>query len=168
QFPDPLNKKPVVVHSPSAPVAKGTKFILQAIESLKAKYDFEFVLVENMAREKALETMRGCDIFVDQLIIGSHGYAAVEAMAFGKPVVCYINPVTGKNYLPELPIFNANPENITEKLEILLKDGALRNELGKKGRNYVEKYHDDKKLAENLAKTYREVIRLHRKKAESI
>lgn len=165
RFPDAASKRPVIVHSPSAPVAKGTRFILQAIEKLKARYDFEFVLVEKTAREKALEIMRGCDIFVDQLIVGGHGYAAVEAMAFGKPVVCYINPVTGKSYPPELPVVDANPENIAEKLEILLKDAALRSELGRKGRAYVEKYHDDEKVVKNLVDTYRQVISLHREKS---
>ncbi|MDQ3323417.1 MAG: hypothetical protein M3525_13450, partial [Acidobacteriota bacterium] len=94
--------------------------------------------------------------------------AAVEAMAFGKPVVCYINPVTGKDYPNDLPIFNANPDNITERLEVFVKDATLRHELGKKGRVYVEKYHDDKKIARELVETYREVIRLHKEKREKV
>lgn len=160
-FPDPVKKKPFLLHSPSAPVCKGTKFVLQAIERLKAKYDFDFTLVQGMPRGEAMKLMRECDVYIDQLIIGMHGSATVEAMAFGKPVVCYINPVTGKNYPSELPIVNANPDNIAEKLEMLIKDAALRHELGKRGRQYVEKYHDDKKIAQELIQVYEEVIRLH-------
>lgn len=160
EFPNPQTRKPLIVHSPSAPVAKGTKYVLAAIEYLKSKYDFEFVLVENLARAEALKIMRRCDIFIDQLIIGSHGYAAIEAMAFGKPVVCYINEKIKEKYPPDLPIVNANPETITEKLELLIKNGERRNELGKKGRSYVEKYHGDRKIAEDLAETYRQIIQM--------
>ncbi len=112
--------------------------------------------------------MKQCDVYIDQLIIGGHGYAALEAMAFGKPVVGYINPVLGKDYPSDLPIFNANPDNIAERLEVLIKDAALRNELGKKGRAYAEKYHDGEKIARELVKIYEEVIRLHRQKRNRI
>lgn len=163
-FPSAENKKPLIVHSPTAPVAKGTSFILEAVEQLKSKYDFEFKLVQNIERKKALEIMGDCDIFVDQLILGAHGAAAVEAMAFGKPVICYINEEIGKNYTDDLPLINANPETIAEKLEMLLKNPHLRNEIGKKSRNYVEKYHDERKIAESLVETYQTVIELHKQK----
>lgn len=164
KFPDTENKKPLIVHSPSAPIAKGTKYILEAVEKLKNSYDFEFKLVENMERREALKIMRDSDIFVDQLILGAHGVAAVEAMAFGKPVICYINSEIGKNYPPDLPIINADPENIFEKLEMLLKNPTLRNETGKQSRKYVEKYHDDEKMARQLVEIYAQVIELHRRK----
>lgn len=161
EYPNPRERKPLIVHSPSAPVAKGTKYVRAAIENLQSKYDFDFVLIENLPREEALKITRRCDIFVDQLIMGSHGYAAIEAMAFGKPVVCCINEKIEEKYPSDLPIVNADPENFAEKLELLVKSGERRNELGKKGRNYVEKYHDERKIAKDLAKIYRRVIGLH-------
>lgn len=161
-FPAPTNTKPVIVHSPSAPVAKGTKYVLQAVKQLKSKYDFDFVLVQNVERAKALEIMSRCDIYVDQLILGAHGYAAVEAMAFGKPVVCYINQEIGRDYPPDLPIVNANPDTIAAKLAELLGDAALRCATGIKSREYVEKYHDEQTIARDLVKIYEEVIALHR------
>ncbi len=164
KYPSLTKTKPLVVHSPSAPVAKGTKYVLQAIETLLAKYDFDFVLVENLPRNEALKIMGECDIYVDQLILGAHGYAAVEAMAFGKPVICYINPEIGKDYPADLPIINANPETITGKLDLLIGDHALRNESGSKSRQYVEKYHDDKEIALDLVRIYKEVIALRQSK----
>ncbi|MEQ1920987.1 MAG: glycosyltransferase [Pyrinomonadaceae bacterium] len=159
-FPSKENKRPIIVHSPSAPVAKGTRHVLATIENLKEKYDLDFVLVENTQRDKALDIMRGCDIYVDQLILGAHGYAAVEAMAFGKPVVCYINSEIGKDYPDDLPLINANPDDIEKKLELLIRDATFRHETGKKSREYVEKYHDDKKIAHDLVDIYKEVIDL--------
>lgn len=163
-YPNISTQKLLIVHSPSAPVAKGTKYILQAVERLKTKYDFDFVLVQNIQREKALEIMKKCDIYVDQLILGAHGAAAVEAMAFGKPVVCYINSVIGRDYPRDLPIVNADPETILEKLEDLICNPAMRREIGIKSREYVEKYHDDRKIAQDLVKIYEKVIDLRRAK----
>ena len=163
-YPKPVKTRPLIVHSPSAPVAKGTRHVLRAVERLKSSYDVDFVLVENMRRGEALKIMSECDIYVDQLILGAHGYAAVEAMAFGKPVVCYINPDIGKDYPPDLPIHDANPDNITEKLEELIRDAGLRHEIGKKSRAYVERFHDDEKIAVELARIYDEVNHLHGKR----
>lgn len=161
-FPRADQNRPLLLHSPTAPNAKGTKFVLDAVERLKASYDFEFLLLERMARQEALEVMSHCDIYIDQLIVGSHGYGAVEAMAFGKPVICYINPVAGKDYPRELPIVNADPDNIEEVLANLIQNAARRHELGIKGRLYVEKYHSEEKTIRDLIETYEIVLDLHR------
>ena len=163
-LPEPSKRKPMVVHAPSAPVAKGTRFVLDAVQRLKQDVDFDFQLVENMPHEQALGALSRCDIFIDQLVLGSHGYAAVEAMAFGKPVVCYINAETGKAYPPELPIVNANPENIEVVLDGLLRDGERRRELGRRSREYVEKFHDGRKVTADLISIYERVIELHNEK----
>lgn len=161
KYPGVEKTRPLIVHSPSAPVAKGTRFVLDAVERLRGKYDFDFRLVENLERAAALNVMSECDIFVDQLILGAHGFAAVEAMAFGKPVVCYINPVIGQDYPGDLPIVNADPATIAEKLEDLIRDATLRHDLGRKSRSYVEKYHDDVANARDLLEVYKEVVAMH-------
>ena len=153
------------MHAPSAPVAKGTEHVIRAVEELKKHHDFDFTLIENTERYSALQLVHNCDVFVDQLILGAHGYAAVEAMAFGKPVVCYINPEIGKDYPDDLPVVNANPDNVAEQLEVLIRDAQLRHEIGKRSRSYVEKYHDDKKIAADLVSVYEEVIELHSKRS---
>lgn len=160
-IPDPDTNRPLIVHSPTAPVCKGTQHVMEAVELLKPEFDLEFRLVQGMPRPEALELMRSCDIYVDQLIIGMHGSAAVEAMAFGKPVICYINPTIGGEYPPDLPIVSANPDTIYVELKRLLVNGELRNTLGREGRKYVEKYHSDEKIAHELAAIYREVIARH-------
>lgn len=143
-FPDVNNEIPLIIHSPSAPIAKGTKYVLRAIEKLKEKYDFEFRLVQNMPHSKAMELVKSSDIFIDQLMLGGYGMAAMEAMAFGKPVICYMKDSVLKNELPaDIPIINANPETIFMVIEKVLTDGALRrNQIGKLSREYVTKYHD--------------------------
>ena len=162
---DRRKRKPLIVHVTSAPVAKGTAAVLKAVDRLKKKYDFEFILIQGMIREKVLELIQQADIFLDQFVIGYYGMAALEAMGFGKPVLCYIKPSLLKEEAPDLPIVNANPENLVEPLEAILCDGRLRYEIGKRSRAYVEKYHDATKVAHQLVDIYQEVIKERRRRS---
>lgn len=157
-YPDPNKKKPLIVHSPSAPITKGTRYVLEAIDKLREKYDFDFMLIQNMPHSEALKLMSEADIYLDQFVLGLYGMAALEAMSFGKPVVCYIKPSLLSEFPPELPVINANPTNLAEKLEVLIVDGARRREAGLLGRRYVEKYHDAAKIADQLVKIYKTLI----------
>jgi hypothetical protein len=76
-FPNPANKRPVILHCPTSAPLKGTAFVLAAIDQLRGKFDFEFRLVENAKHEEVLAHMANADIYVDQLIGGDHGFAAV-------------------------------------------------------------------------------------------
>ena len=137
---------------------KGTNFIKDAIEQLSSKYDFEFRYMEKMPRHEALKLMRSADIIIDQLILGHHGFLAVEAMAFGKPVLCYLKPSILKDYPAEIPIVNANPETIYNELEKLIVNSQLRHDIGVRGRAYVEKYHASKILAAEMVSIYNDLI----------
>ncbi|MBL7926293.1 MAG: glycosyltransferase [Bacteroidia bacterium] len=161
KFPDANNKRPLIIHSPSSPEFKGTEFILQAIDKLKPLYDFDFKLVIGMPHQQALELMQQCDIYIDQLILGCHGYAACEAMAFGKPVICFVKDSLLNEYPPSLPLVNANPDNIAHVLADLISDSQLRHDLGIKGRAYIDAFHDEKKLTDEMVCIYEDVMRKH-------
>ncbi|MBE2230659.1 MAG: hypothetical protein IAE96_08455 [Chitinophagaceae bacterium] len=153
------NPRPVVVHAPTQRVAKGSAYILAAVNELKKELDFDFVLLEKMPREEALSRVRDCDIFIDQLILGSHGLASCEAMAFGKPVLCYIMPAVYANGLPaDCPIVNTSPDTIKENLRELLLNEAKRKELGRQGKVYAENWLDAGKAATRFADIYREIL----------
>ena len=162
-FPLENKKGPVVIaHAPSAPVAKGTKYIVKAIENLKRMYEIEFVLINNIPLRQALELIEKCDIYVDQMIWGGYGIAAQQAMALGKPVVCYLKPVLMENLYPDdIPLVNANVDNLEEKLGDLIREPILRHKIGIRSRDYVERYHDHIRVAENLIKVYNSVLSSH-------
>ncbi|TQK63084.1 glycosyltransferase involved in cell wall biosynthesis [Brevibacillus sp. AG162] len=151
---EPRKNKPTIVHAPTSPEYKGTKYIMQAIENLKSKYDFNFTLIQNTSHEEAKKIYQDADIILDQILGGSHGLLSLEAMAMRKPVICYIADFMKEFYPKELPIVSANPETITEKIEMLLKDFELRKELGMSGRKYVETYHDLNKVSAELIDLY--------------
>jgi glycosyltransferase involved in cell wall biosynthesis len=158
-FPLATRGKLLIVHSPSNKSIKGTEYILPAIEELSKDFDFEFRLLHNVSRAEALKSVSECDIFIDQILIGSYGSAAMEAMSYGKPVMCYIMPEVFQSGLPsECPIVNSNPTNIKDQLKILIKNGNLRNEIGKKSRAYMEKYHDADTIAPKLLQMYKKVL----------
>lgn len=153
-----VNKKPLIVHAPTRRIAKGTQHIIDAVEELKKEEDFDFVLLENMPREEALRQVKKCDIFIDQLILGSHGLSSCEAMSMGKPVLCYIMPAVYQNGLPlACPIVNVTIETLKSVLKKLINNPGLRRELGQKGREYVVQYHDADVIAHRFVEIYKEI-----------
>ena len=149
------NERLVVVHAPTSQAIKGTEHILKAVQELKQKYDFEFILVSNKSNECAKAIYRQADIIIDQLLIGCYGVFAVESMAMGKPVISWISDFMKEKYPKDLPIFIASPENICQQLESLLKDKKLRKDIGRRGREYVERYHDMNLVSKKLLDLYR-------------
>jgi hypothetical protein len=158
RLPLPQASVPLVVHSPTAPVAKGTVAVLAAIERLRSRAQFDFRLIQGMPRAEALAIIQRCDLFLDQFVLGDYGMAAIEAMALGKPVICYIKPSLRQAYGPDLPVVHATQESLADVLAELLADGARRREIGLRGRAYVEKHHDAAAIAGELRAIYADLI----------
>jgi glycosyltransferase involved in cell wall biosynthesis len=158
------SRKPVLIHAPTSQQAKGTVFILQAVERLKAEgVPFEFVLVEGLPNSEARKLYERADLLVDQLLIGWYGGIAVELMALAKPVVCFVRDSDLK-FIPtqmrdEIPIINANPNTIYKVLKDWLTIYRDRlPEVGEKSRAYVESWHDPIKIATRLRKDYETIV----------
>lgn len=163
----PENERPLIVHSPTRRNAKGSQYVIDILDSLKGEYDFDFKLIERMPRAEALKIVQHCDIFIDQLLLGSNGMASCEAMSMGKPVLCHIMPAVYDSGLPrECPIIPTTPNNLKENLVRLLSSKELRIEKGKQGRAYAERFLDVDNKALELVEFYKEVIA--RKKQLSI
>lgn len=162
QYADPNAPRPLVVHAPSHKGKKGTDCVLRVIEQLRRTHVFEFQLLHGVERSEALRIVRRCDVFLDQFVVGDHGLATLEAMAFGKPAVCYIKPSLVPEYPPDCPIVNANQDNLAQVVEGLLVDGQRRHEIGRRSRAYVEQHHDAHQIARQLIKIYEELIEKNR------
>jgi glycosyltransferase involved in cell wall biosynthesis len=151
---------PVVVHAPTHRGVKGTRYVQDAVSRLQDEgVAFEFVLAEGIPNAEVRRIYQQADLLVDQLLVGWYGGVAVEFMALGKPVICYIRQSDLK-FIPsemrdDMPIINANPHTIYQVLKEWLT--AKRNELpglGRRSRNYVEKWHDPRKVAARLKMEY--------------
>ncbi|GKT17837.1 glycosyltransferase [Acidovorax sp. SUPP2522] len=149
-----------IVHAPNHRMFKGTRFIEAAVSELSAEgLAVELVLVERVPNQQALKIYQTADIIVDQVMVGFHGFFALEAMAMSKPVVCFIRDP--ERYLIDAknsPIINANPENIKEVLRSWVN--ASRSERlgrGLQGRHFIEKHYSMDAFAKRLGKAYTEL-----------
>ncbi|MDP2683945.1 MAG: hypothetical protein Q8P20_02705 [bacterium] len=152
------NDKIIILHAPNHKHYKGTRFLLPIIERLKNEgYPIEFVLIQGMTNAEARQFYEKADIIAEQFIIGWHGFFAIEAMALGKPVLCYIRK---KEYLPSwasCPIVNTNPDNLYDNLKKLVENQQYRQEIGRQGRRYVEKVYSLEKVGGRLDKLYKSI-----------
>ena len=158
------NPVPRVVHAPTNRSIKGTHYLIEAVNRLQNEgVRFEFVLVENLTHADAMKVYRAADLLVDQLLVGWYGALAVELMAMGKPVICYLRE-EDFGFLPpdmrvELPIIQASPATIYDTLKHWLTD--RRHDLpgvGAAGRAYVEHWHDPLKIAARLKADYESIM----------
>jgi glycosyltransferase involved in cell wall biosynthesis len=85
----------------------------------------------------------------------------MEAMAMGKPVMCYIMKEVFEAGLPvECPVINTNPDNLKEQLIKLISNAQLRHDIGKQSRAFAEDYFDIEKIANYLADVYKSAHQL--------
>jgi glycosyltransferase involved in cell wall biosynthesis len=151
------NKFPLkIIHAPNHRQFKGTKYLVEAVERLKKRgYQIELQLIEKITNREAIQIYRGADIIAEQFLIGWHGYLAVEGMALGKPVVCFVrNPRGDYPFERDCPIVNADPDRLEETLLWLIENPQVRVDLGKKGRAYVEEVFSLESVGKRLNQLY--------------
>ncbi|HMM88281.1 MAG TPA: hypothetical protein PKA25_03805 [Bradyrhizobium sp.] len=151
--------KPRIVHAPSVGQIKGTSIILDGLQQLRSKYDFELILVENKSHEEALALYRSADIAIDQVLAGWYGGFAVEMMAMGKPVACYIREgdmqFVPKAMRHEMPIYRIDPGNLVEGFAAILDQRPEWTARGRESRAYVERWHNPDLVARAMLEAYR-------------
>ena len=153
-----VDRAPVFLHVPTEPKVKGTEEIAAAFEQLRREgHAFEFKQMRRLTQTEFYRELAACDVYVDELRCGSYGVSAVEAMASGKPTVTYIRPDLVREYPPELPLVNANPDTITSVLRQLICEPKWRGDLAVQSRRFVEKYHDSLVVARDMMDIYRQV-----------
>jgi len=150
---------PRILHAPSDPNIKGTARILEALERLARDHRFELVLVQNEPHEQAMQMYRDADLVIDQVLAGWYGGFAVEVMAMGKPVGCYIRE-RDLEHVPEalreqLPVIRLDPGAIEEGVAAFLADRESWAEIGERSRRFVERWHDPDATAQWMLRRYR-------------
>ncbi|MDO9049995.1 MAG: glycosyltransferase [Methylotenera sp.] len=160
-YPDSKSKRVRVMHAPSQQAFKGTVHIERAVENLKRKgLEFDYIRVTGLPHNDAMELYKTADLVIDQLCGGSHGVFACEAMALGKPVICYILPELVSGFPEGFPIINANPDTIESVLEEWVQSPTRLHEVGKQSRSYAERVHDVQKIARDLIRIYQKDVPL--------
>jgi hypothetical protein len=149
-----------ILHAPSDPTKKGTRFVRAAIERLRARHDIRYVEVAGLPHADALALYPQADLAIDQLLAGWYGGFAVEMMALGKPVVCHIRPDDLRFVPPamaaELPLVRAEPETLEQDLEQALAQRGQWPAWGERSRQFVLRWHHPRKIARAMIEIYRD------------
>jgi glycosyltransferase involved in cell wall biosynthesis len=159
-YPRPDKDKPVrIVHAPNHRTFKGTHFLVEAVENLQTKgVPVELVIVEKIPNEKALDIYRSADIIFDQCLIGFHGYFALEGMAMGKPVMCFIRKPNEYLLHPEeCPIINTHITTLEKDICYLVENREKLRAIGIESRQYIEKYFTLEAFANRLKHAYKDL-----------
>lgn len=137
---------------------KGSPFVLDAIDRLKQEgHKVEYMYITDVPSKHMRYYQVQADIVVEQLIYGWWGSTFVETSSLGKPVICYLRPAWKKFFFKtfpeydEIPIVEANTNNIYNILKKLVTDHEYRSEMGKKSRRFAEQHFDSKKNAQAMA-----------------
>lgn len=141
---DKNNDKIKIIHSPTNREYKGTDKILNVIAEVESSRNIEFILLENIEREKVLKIKSECDIAIDQVggEFGGTGYGknSIENLSMGVPTVTEFSGDYLK-FIKENPFVHSDINSLKENLVKLIDNKSLRSELSVKGRKWVEDFH---------------------------
>jgi len=153
-----------VIHTPNHRGFKGTEYFLKAVEELRAEgLDIELILLERVPNDRVRELMRTADILAEQFLIG-YALSAIEGMASGLAVMSnldnefYTRVYRRYSFLDECPIVSTSLETIKHNLRVLVRNPALREQLGRASRAYAEKYHSFETSRYMFGAIYRRIL----------
>ena len=158
----PLPGRPLrVAHAPNHPHFKGTRYLVEAIERLQREgHAIELVSVQGVPNQKVIELFEGCDVVADQFVAGFHGYTALEAMALGRPVLCFLRGPDMAIDPDTCPIINTRPQTVYAILKQCISGEIDLDKLGRRSRCYIERYYSLEAVAARLGRLYIETARL--------
>ncbi|MFH1022270.1 MAG: glycosyltransferase [Planctomycetota bacterium] len=149
--PERESGRPRVIHAPTNPLVKGTRFVREAVERLRAEgLDFEFEECRNMPHARVLERLETSEIVVDQVLSPNYGFLAIEAMAAGNVVLSGAVPGLF-GCPPDSPLVPVSPDTLADRLRGILADRKGRRERGLRGREFVERHHHYRDVALEVA-----------------
>ena len=145
-----------MAHAPSLRRKKGTEYVERAVTQLQAEgLQVELILIEKVPFHEVKALYARADIGIDQMLYGWHGKVSLELMAMGRPVICYLDEDLVTRYRQDLPIVNANPVNLVDKLRWLCGDAAARERISCEGIDYVRRYHDSERVIDQCLEIYK-------------
>lgn len=143
----------VIAHAPTDVDIKGTRFVVAAVESLRAEgLPVRLDLIEGASQAEVLERCGAAHVVVDQLFLGWYGALAVEAMALERPVLAYVceREPEDNPFGSELPVVRTSQDTLADDLRRLVADAGLRREVGAAGRRFAATAHDPRRIAREI------------------
>lgn len=143
---------PVVLHIPSRrePPIKGTQHIEPVLEDFERRGLIHYLRPATVPHTQMRSLVHSADIVVDQILTGSYGVAAVEAMAAGRVVMGYVGDMTLAQLPESPPIVEAPPADFARALETTLNAREASRDRAARGVVYARRWHDGRAAAEAL------------------
>lgn len=136
---------PAVLHIPSAGHVKGSEHVDRAARRLQDAGVLRYVRRQGVPAAEMPGLIGEVDVVVDQLLLGSYGVAACEALAAGRVVVGNVDDAVRERVRAEtgldVPIVQADPETVDEVLAALASDPDQRREIAARGPEFVRQVH---------------------------
>ncbi len=146
-----------VVHAPSNPLVKGSRYVSQAVDKLKRDgFDIELKMLSGVSHEEVIKAIKESDLLIDQLHIGAPGVFTLEGWRYGKPVACYFNDSVISDYSGDCPVVNVNPESIYDVLSESLKKPETLAAAAEAGCKVFDSYHSIGSIERNMANLYKQ------------
>lgn len=139
--------KVVFYHGVTRP-CKGTRFIRPAFEKMQEKYKgkAEFICAEKLPFKEYMEVVEKTNVIIDDANSYSIAMNGLFSLLKGKLIMGGAEPLGNKELGIEgvNPVFNINPDvdQICSVIEEIMARKDEIEELGLKGRKFVEEYHN--------------------------
>lgn len=150
----------LIVHAPTERVAKGTRYLEDAVARLLQRRPgcVELRIVERMSNDEAIRQMAQADLVVDQLLYGWYGGVAVEASYLGRPVGVYIREEDLEFVPPdmrrELPFIRLDIGELDRQIERMVDNPRMLQEAARRGASFAGKWHDKMAAASRMLRIY--------------
>jgi hypothetical protein len=153
--PEPVltGSRPRVLHAPSrsVPPVKGTHLIEPELQRLHELGIIEYVAASGLVHAEMRALVHSVDIVVDQILTGSYGVAACEAMASGRLVVGFVADDVAALMPERPPIVDVLGGDIRTAMEGVLNDLDSARALAASGPSFTAAWHDGRRAAEVIA-----------------
>ena len=133
------------------------------LHSIREKGLQNVVVTGRVKHEEVPLYISACDVCLLLKKPLSSGYSPLklyEYSACKRPVVA--SRVKGFEWLEKekagILVDQENPQEVADAVAALLKDEALREDMGKRGREYVLKYHTWEKIAQEISETCEQTV----------
>jgi glycosyltransferase involved in cell wall biosynthesis len=145
-----------ILHAPNHVAIKGTKALVDAVETLKKEgLNIELVLMRGVPNSEIQKAIESVDLVADQFVIGWYAMFAMEAMAMKKPVLCYLREDLIDLYVKagllrreEIPVINTNLLEIEEKIRWAFSHREELIKIGERSREFVRNHHSTERIGE--------------------
>ena len=154
-----LNEAIRIAHAPTNRYYKGSNLIIKLCRNLADEGLIYFDLIENLPHKDAIKRKQAADIFIDQIgDKGGWGYGmnSVESLSMG---ICTLTEMNQKycEFLPDHPFLNINEMTFETVLKQLINNRPKILDYGRKGKEWVDKYHHYSGVQKTLYTYYREI-----------